>query len=217
MAGLCLPLPTLRRRPRGRQRTARGRCGARNLHRRGLSPHAPRRSPGALQAFSFRESRLSNRLRRPLTRYLLGPSPRRRPPRYERASIRRLEPRYDRFCFSKRILFGRIEREVLYWACARSDAAGQTVRSLVLFVHGLGGSTEATWGDFPKLIEQDSDLAARYDARTFGYSTGMFGPAPSRCRLAPRLWGRKSRRGIRAIRQSRLSHTAKADSSRAGI
>src|SRR5208282_5241184 len=59
------------------------------------------------------------------------------------------------------------------------DAAGQTVRSLVLFVHGLGGSTDATWGDFPKLIEQDSDLAARYDARTFGYSTGMFGPAPS--------------------------------------
>src|SRR5271157_2918349 len=53
MAGLCLPLPTLRRRPRGRQRTARGRCGARNLHRRGLSPHAPRRSPGALQAILF--------------------------------------------------------------------------------------------------------------------------------------------------------------------
>src|SRR6266567_154027 len=26
MAGLCPPLPTLRRRPRGRQRTARGRC-----------------------------------------------------------------------------------------------------------------------------------------------------------------------------------------------
>jgi hypothetical protein len=27
MAGLCPPLPTLRRRPYGRQRTARGRCG----------------------------------------------------------------------------------------------------------------------------------------------------------------------------------------------
>jgi hypothetical protein len=46
MAGLCLPLPTLRRRPRGRLRTARGRCGA-NLHRSGLSPHTPRRPPGA--------------------------------------------------------------------------------------------------------------------------------------------------------------------------
>ena len=40
-AGLCLPLPTLRRRPRDRQRTAPGRCGARDLHPRGLSPHAP--------------------------------------------------------------------------------------------------------------------------------------------------------------------------------
>src|SRR5262249_46489408 len=28
MAGLCPPLPTLRRRPYGRQRTARGRCGS---------------------------------------------------------------------------------------------------------------------------------------------------------------------------------------------
>jgi hypothetical protein len=28
VAGLCPPLPTLRRRPRGRQRTARGRCGS---------------------------------------------------------------------------------------------------------------------------------------------------------------------------------------------
>ena len=37
MAGLCLPLPTLRRRLRNRLRTARGRCGAHNLHRRGLT------------------------------------------------------------------------------------------------------------------------------------------------------------------------------------
>src|SRR5260370_32286595 len=53
MAGLCLPLPTLRRRPRDRQRRARGRCDARNLHRRGLSPHTPRRSPGAPLFFSL--------------------------------------------------------------------------------------------------------------------------------------------------------------------
>ena len=36
MAGLCPPLPTLRRRPCGRQRTARGRCGSLLLHRVGL-------------------------------------------------------------------------------------------------------------------------------------------------------------------------------------
>src|SRR6201993_3293257 len=48
MAGLYAPLPTLRRRPRGRLRTARGRCGLLLLHRSGLAPPTPCRSPGAL-------------------------------------------------------------------------------------------------------------------------------------------------------------------------
>jgi hypothetical protein len=47
MAGLCAPLPTLRRHPRGRLRTARGRCGSLLLHRSGLPPLTPCRSPGA--------------------------------------------------------------------------------------------------------------------------------------------------------------------------
>jgi len=38
MAGLHAPLPTLRRHPRGYQRTARGRCDSLSLHRNGLSP-----------------------------------------------------------------------------------------------------------------------------------------------------------------------------------
>src|SRR5499427_9830160 len=41
MAGLCTPLPALRGRPRGRLRTARGRCGSLLLHRGGLSPPTP--------------------------------------------------------------------------------------------------------------------------------------------------------------------------------
>jgi hypothetical protein len=49
MAGLCPPLPTLRRRPRGHQRTARGRCRSLLLHRSGLAPPTPCRSPGALR------------------------------------------------------------------------------------------------------------------------------------------------------------------------
>src|SRR6516225_3438048 len=49
MAGLCPPLPTLRRHPYGRQRTARGRCGSLLLHRSGLAPPTPCRSPGALR------------------------------------------------------------------------------------------------------------------------------------------------------------------------
>src|ERR1700678_2750477 len=47
MAGLCAPLPTLRLRPRERKRTAWGRCGSLLLHRIGLAPITPCRSPGA--------------------------------------------------------------------------------------------------------------------------------------------------------------------------
>ncbi len=47
MAGLHVPLPTLRRHPRGCLRTAWGRCGSLFLHRRGLAPLTPCRSPGA--------------------------------------------------------------------------------------------------------------------------------------------------------------------------
>src|SRR5215213_9752433 len=49
MAGLRDPLPTLRLHPRGRRRTARGRCGSLLLHRSGLAPPTPSRSPGALR------------------------------------------------------------------------------------------------------------------------------------------------------------------------
>src|SRR5436190_6981214 len=52
MAGLCSPLPTLRRRPRERQRTAWGRCGSLLLHRSGLAPPTPCRSPGALRVLN---------------------------------------------------------------------------------------------------------------------------------------------------------------------
>src|ERR1700751_642143 len=48
MAGLYVPLPTLRSHPRGGLRTDRGRRGLLLLHRSGLSPHTPCRSPGAL-------------------------------------------------------------------------------------------------------------------------------------------------------------------------
>src|SRR5262249_20105913 len=50
MAGLCVPLPTLRPCPCEQQRTARGRCGSLLLHRSGLTPPTSRRSPGAREA-----------------------------------------------------------------------------------------------------------------------------------------------------------------------
>jgi hypothetical protein len=50
MASLRDPLPTLRPAPHGTRRTARGRYDSLGLHRRGLAPPAPCRSPGALPA-----------------------------------------------------------------------------------------------------------------------------------------------------------------------
>src|ERR1700716_209652 len=51
MAGLCDPLSTLRRCPRGQLRMTRGRCGSLLLHRDGLAPSTPCGSPGALRLF----------------------------------------------------------------------------------------------------------------------------------------------------------------------
>src|ERR1700675_3429746 len=52
MAGLCPPLSTLRRNPRGQLRMTRGRCGSLLLHRKRLALSTPCRSPGASQMFS---------------------------------------------------------------------------------------------------------------------------------------------------------------------
>src|SRR6478672_3702244 len=56
MAGLCAPLSTLRRCPRGHLRMTRGRCGSLLLHRDGLAPSTPCRSPGALRIPALAQS-----------------------------------------------------------------------------------------------------------------------------------------------------------------
>src|SRR5437879_210391 len=45
-------VPTLRRGPHGQLRMTRGRCGSLLLHRKGLAPSTPCRSPGASQMSS---------------------------------------------------------------------------------------------------------------------------------------------------------------------
>jgi hypothetical protein len=55
MASLHDPLPTLRPAPHGTTRTARGRCDSLGLHRKGLSPPTPCRSPGALPTARTRQ------------------------------------------------------------------------------------------------------------------------------------------------------------------
>ena len=49
-AGLCAPLSTLRQYPHGYLRINSGRCGSLLLHRDGLAPSTPCRSPGALRS-----------------------------------------------------------------------------------------------------------------------------------------------------------------------
>src|SRR5262245_29218120 len=89
MAGLCAPLSTLRRDPRGPLRMTWGRCGSLLLHRKGLAPSAPCRSPGASHMLSgfppiadisgqcrhFRfvpKAAVSNRSKQPLFDHLVG-------------------------------------------------------------------------------------------------------------------------------------------------
>ena len=58
------------------------------------------------------------------------------------------------------------------------------MKKLVLFIHGLGGSAQGTWKNFPVLIGNDPDLADQYDVAAFEYGTGGFGSKPSLAKIA---------------------------------
>lgn len=45
--------------------------------------------------------------------------------------------------------------------------------SIIVFIHGLGGSASGTWGKFPKLIKQDAELA-KIDIGYFSFPTRIF-------------------------------------------
>ena len=47
-------------------------------------------------------------------------------------------------------------------------------RRLLLFVHGLGGHAETTWGKFPQLVREDRDLAPKVDVGTYAFPTMLF-------------------------------------------
>lgn len=52
----------------------------------------------------------------------------------------------------------------------------------IIFIHGLSGNPEETWGQFPALVKSDPDLD--YEIKSFGYTSpniikGMFTRAPS--------------------------------------
>ncbi|MGN7612792.1 hypothetical protein ACQZV8_11985 [Magnetococcales bacterium HHB-1] len=43
-------------------------------------------------------------------------------------------------------------------------------RTLILFIHGLIGSAEGTWGNFPRLIESDVLLQEKFDVKVWDYA-----------------------------------------------
>ncbi|MGF1650027.1 MAG: alpha/beta fold hydrolase, partial [Hyphomicrobiaceae bacterium] len=48
-----------------------------------------------------------------------------------------------------------------------------TPQRLIVFIHGLLGSGETTWGQFPALLRAHPELVADYDVMTFGYRSGI--------------------------------------------
>ena len=57
-------------------------------------------------------------------------------------------------------------------------------QSLVLFIHGLGGNAEETWGKFPLLVLSDRELAGKYRTATYEFPTAFF-TLPARSDLEP--------------------------------
>ena len=44
-----------------------------------------------------------------------------------------------------------------------------STKKLVLFIHGLGGDADTTWGKFPELIRADGALLELYDVAKAAY------------------------------------------------
>ena len=65
-------------------------------------------------------------------------------------------------------------------------------KTLLLFIHGLGGESQKTWGKFPQLIEDDAQLSSKLDVEFYSFPTAIFrvpffSPAPKIQTLADGL------------------------------
>jgi pimeloyl-ACP methyl ester carboxylesterase len=53
----------------------------------------------------------------------------------------------------------------------RHETGANSEKTLVLFIHGLGGSGEETWDKFPQFLRQDEEFARKYEIAFFSYPT----------------------------------------------
>ena len=53
------------------------------------------------------------------------------------------------------------------------DPTSAIPEALLLFIHGLGGVAERTWGHFPALIRADRDLATHFETAFYSYPTAI--------------------------------------------
>ena len=47
-------------------------------------------------------------------------------------------------------------------------------QQVVLFIHGLGGDPEGTWGSFPKLVRNDPDLSGSWATECYSFPSSLF-------------------------------------------
>ena len=53
----------------------------------------------------------------------------------------------------------------------RGETGADSEKTLVLFIHGLGGEAQETWENFPELLQQDDEFARKYLLGFFSYPT----------------------------------------------
>jgi pimeloyl-ACP methyl ester carboxylesterase len=51
------------------------------------------------------------------------------------------------------------------------DTGAEPEKTLVLFIHGLAGSSDVTWGKFPSFLQQNEEFTRKYQIGFFSYPT----------------------------------------------
>jgi len=56
----------------------------------------------------------------------------------------------------------------------RRQTGADSEKALLLFIHGLGGSSAETWASFPELLQQDGEFAGKCRVHFFSYPTMLW-------------------------------------------